>query len=154
AGNYLGTNAAGTAGLGSQLFGVLVSGGPSGNLIGGTTAAARNVISGNSLGVLLDGANSNSVRGNYIGTDASGTAAVGNTQAGVQIAAGAQNNLIGDDGSGGGNVISGNTSTGIGISGSGTSNNTVAGNYIGLDATGTTGLANSGDGVRINGGAS
>src|SRR5262249_60425862 len=49
AGNYIGVATAGTTALGNQGFGVAVISG-SHNVIGGTTAAARNVISGNSLG--------------------------------------------------------------------------------------------------------
>src|SRR5205814_1904684 len=72
-GNYLGTDAAGTAGV-PNASGVWIEG--AGNTVGGTTAGARNVISGNvRLGVVIDGpgASGNVVQGNYSGTDAAGT---------------------------------------------------------------------------------
>ena len=50
--------------------------GASGNTIGGLVAAARNLISGNNVGVLIEGTTAidNLVLGNYIGTDATGLA--------------------------------------------------------------------------------
>src|SRR6266446_2296633 len=82
------------------------------NLIGGTTAAARNVISGNVLtGILAGGTTTNvTVQGNYIGTNALGTAPVGNGHWGVNLGA---NSIIGGTTAGAGNVISAN-----GVSGS------------------------------------
>ncbi len=62
-GNYIGTNAPGTAALGNRLSGVSVIQAPT-NTIGGTIAAARNVISANeAFGVLVSGANNNSILG-------------------------------------------------------------------------------------------
>src|SRR5262249_45264699 len=79
-GNFIGTNAAGTAAIGNAT-GVGVGG--TNNIVGGTTAGARNVISGNSFcGIWLSGggmdAENNLVQGNYIGTDSTGTAPLGN----------------------------------------------------------------------------
>ena len=73
---YIGTDATGTMDLGNAANGVrLLS---SNNTIGGTTAAARNVISGNDVaGVLIQGGSNNVVEGNYIGTDVNGTADLG-----------------------------------------------------------------------------
>ena len=51
-------------------------------------------------------------------------------------------------------VISGNGSSGIIISGSGTTGDAVEGDYIGLDTTGEYRLGNGIDGVDIAGGAS
>src|SRR5439155_20176725 len=78
-GNYLGTNAAGTAQQGNRGGdGVQIDG--QNNTIGGTTAGTRNVISGKRFGVTIYPFGSgNVVQGNYIGTDASGTGALGNT---------------------------------------------------------------------------
>src|SRR5262249_46451595 len=86
AGNYIGTNATGCSALGNDV-GVLLQGGATGNTIGGTTAAARNVISGNNEGVYINsGGNSgNVIQGNFIGTDATGAAAVANTIDGVFV---------------------------------------------------------------------
>ena len=71
-GNRIGTDLAGEAALGNAVIGVLINEG-SGNTIGGNFSGARNLISGNtSIGVMLagQGASSNLVAGNLIGTDA------------------------------------------------------------------------------------
>src|SRR5437588_331887 len=106
-GCYIGTNATGTAALPNR-NGVLLWNGTRNNTIGGTTAAARNVISGHSRGlVIADDAANNTVAGNYVGTNAAGTASIGNG-VGVQIQIVFQNNAIGGVAAGAGNVISGN----------------------------------------------
>lgn len=76
-GNYIGTNAAGTAALGT-FFGIFL--GTSNNTVGGTIPGARNVISGNDSGIVMQvsGTSGNLIQGNYIGTDASGNAKIGN----------------------------------------------------------------------------
>ena len=124
------------------------------NTIGGGVPGAGNVISGNAVdGVVISGVGStdNVVQGNFIGTDATGTAAKGNTGDGVRIRSGASNNFIGGTVAGEGNVISGNTSDGVYISSS--NSNFVQGNYIGLDTTGLAALGNGDDGVQISDGA-
>ena len=118
-GNDLGTDATGTVAKGDPINGAadlqnglaVIS---SANTIGGTTPAARNVISGNGFnGIrIYSGASGNVVEGNYIGTDATGTKAVGNTYNGVEILD-ATNNTIGGTAVGEGNVISGNQTNGI-----------------------------------------
>jgi titin len=77
-GNYIGTNAAGNAALANTLYGIW-SYGPN-EMIGGTTTAARNIISGNgSYGILLmSSSTGDMVQGDYIGTDVSGTVALPN----------------------------------------------------------------------------
>ena len=78
-GNYIGTDVSGSVTLRNE-FGVIISdltGGTSQSTVGGTTAAARNVISGNGTGVTLSGSN-NLVQGNYIGTDVNGLSNLGN----------------------------------------------------------------------------
>lgn len=136
---------------GNAANGVFISASPN-NIIGGTTASARNVISGNqSDGVEINGTGAigNQVVGNLIGTSLSGAAAVPNSADGVLVTvAGA--NIIGGTNSGAGNLISGNSSDGIELSGVSTTNTTVLGNRIGTDATGTAALANSVHGVNIN----
>jgi hypothetical protein len=162
AGNYIGTNAAGTAALGNGTTaafanGVLLTGGAGGNLIGGTAAGAGNVISGNpGAGVGIEGAGTtgNTVAGNHLGTNAAGTAALGNGFRGVAIAGGASGNLIGGTTAGAGNLISGNGFNGVLITGAGTTGNTVAGNDIGTDVTGTIALGNHFGGVNLDSGAS
>ncbi|HSQ55986.1 MAG TPA: hypothetical protein VLM40_09575, partial [Gemmata sp.] len=155
-GNYIGTNAAGTADLGNGSAGVFVGAGSDvGNLIGGTTPGARNVISGNDgHGVWFTGFDTtgNVVQGNYIGTDANGTADIGNTLDGVFISYAASNNIVGGTAPGARNVISGNDNHGVELFFSGTSANRIQGNRIGVAANGST-LGNGGDGVRISNGA-
>ena len=164
--NFIGTNAAGTAAITPVAdYGVRVYGGDN-NTIGGTTAATRNIISGNAYGVELQAANANDVpsgnkiQGNYIGTDVSGTAKIPNPSAGVLLDD-APSNFVGGitntPGTGAGNVISGNGNVGIRVNASiplgGTTpptggSNSIQGNLIGLDKTGTTALGNQ-DGIFI-----
>src|SRR5207302_1395272 len=69
------------------------------NLIGGTMdAAVRNVISGNAgngIDISGAGATANLVVGYYVGTDATGTVAVGNGGDGIKIENGASGNTVG-----------------------------------------------------------
>jgi len=116
-GNLIGTDRVGTGDLGNSGSGVLVSG--PGNLIGGATPGARNVISGNQVyGVLISEAvaANNVVRGNFIGTDISGTAAVGNSLFGVLIDR-SNSNVVGGREVGEGNRIAFNGSDGIAVLG-------------------------------------
>lgn len=109
-GNYIGTNAAGTGALGNAFYGVAVFSSPA-NTVGGTTPAARNVLSGNGrAGVLLSGpgATGNLVQGNYVGVGADGATAVPNAASGVLIDNGARGNTIGGTASGAGNLIAHN----------------------------------------------
>ena len=152
---YLGTDATGTKALGNQEAGIYIYR-SSTNLIGGTTSAQRNVISANSHGIYIDdgnpppSGNGNMVLGNYIGTTASGTAILGNTNNGVYIIS-APGNFIGGTAPGSGNLISGNFLSGVYISGSSAYSNVVAGNLIGTDVTGTVILSNRLDGVTLYG---
>jgi CSLREA domain-containing protein len=153
-GLFIGTDVTGSLDLGNSRDGIEISFG-SNNIIGGTTAGARNIISGNDqIGVFIQGslAASNSVQGNFIGTDVTGTIALGNTFSGVFVG-GAPKNLIGGTTPGAGNVISGNAgpSNGVGvvIQGSEAMLNVVQGNLIGTDITGTIDLGNAFDGVSL-----
>ncbi len=153
-GNYIGTDSTGSNTIGNGVAGVLINAGAVNNTIGGTSAGAENVISGNKAeGVLISGAGTsgNVVEGNYIGTNPTGTEALPNKN-GVLIQAGAVNNTIGGTGAGAENVISGNKAEGVLISGAGTSGNVVEGNYIGTNPTGTEALPNK-NGVLIQAGA-
>ena len=140
-GNHLGVDAAGTTAR-SNSNGLSLSN-SSNNLIGGTTSAARNVISGNTTnGITLFGSN-NVVQGNYIGTDSTGNAAIGIGLNGIEISGqGAANNLIGGTTPGARNVITG-MARGIFIVADAT---TIQGNLIGTDVTGTKSLQ-SGSGI-------
>ena len=150
AGNYIGTDITGALGLSNGGNGVLVLGAPS-NTIGGTVRFARNLISANfGDGVEINGgaASGNIVTGNYIGTDVTGGLDLGNVGNGVLITR-APSNTIGGTVAGARNVISGNRSDGVEIINSGASGNVVAGNYIGVDATGTIDRGNYASGVFI-----
>jgi titin len=165
AGNLIGTDATGSAPLGN-LTGVLIFGGAGANRIGTDgdaqgDEAERNVISANrSSGVRIfdEGTDENVVAGNYIGVDVTGSNPLRNGQHGVSISGGAKFNRIGtnddviaDDAER--NIISANGQNGVHIRDVGTEENIVAGNYIGLDATGSARLGNVGHGVAIIGGA-
>ncbi|HET6313951.1 MAG TPA: CSLREA domain-containing protein, partial [Chloroflexia bacterium] len=132
-GNYIGTNAAGTAALPNHT-GVLITASDD-NTIGGTTAAARNLISGNTTGVDMDGTSQrNLVQGNYVGTNATGTGAIANTT-GISLRAPA--NTVGGTATGAGNLISGNgTGVFITANGANATGNLIQGNYIGTTITG------------------
>ena len=173
AGNFLGTDVSGTAAAGNgwnvegggdgifigQWDAVLVGG----NVVGGTTLAARNLISGNQQGIVLANSDANQLLGNFIGTDASGTAVIPNTQLGGIAIWGGTGNRIGAPGAG--NLISGNIKTGavgewdggFGIMTSWSDAVVIEGNLIGTDVTGTAPLGNqigvsfSGNGATIGG---
>ncbi|BCM93840.1 hypothetical protein IAD21_05731 [Abditibacteriota bacterium] len=154
-GNKVGTNATGTAALPNTGAGIqLVS--SSNNTIGGTGSGQGNLISGNAtLGLILNSSsNSNTIQGNLIGTNAAGTAALGNGTNGLAIVnSGA--NTVGGTTSGARNVVSGNgiqgSLPGILINMKPTSQlpNTVAGNFVGTDITGTKDLGNGGSGIQV-----
>jgi hypothetical protein len=157
-GCYIGTDPTGTVAMPNTFPGVEIVGGANGNTIGGTTVAARNIISGNAqIGVSIhdSGTTANVVEGNYIGLNATGAAAIPNAYAGVEIFGGAANNTIGSSTSAGGrNVISGNSAQGIAITDAGTNLNKVQGNIIGLNPTGTMAFPNQFEGIAIFGSAS
>lgn len=157
-GNLIGLNAADVA-FGGTATGVSISSSGSrsaaGNTIGGTTASARNVISGNVIGIRMFtfDTRSNLVQGNYIGTGADGKAVVPNTT-GISIEDQVENTIIGAassaPGAAPGNVISGNSSYGVSFSG-GTMNSLVKGNIVGASADGLTSLPNRVAGIRMTG---
>jgi titin len=146
-GNFIGVDAAGTAGLGNSYNGISIAG-TSSNTIGGEVAGARNVISGNGLyGVeLYPGAASNLIQGNYIGTESNGAGRVQNASAGIFVS-GASGNMVG--GAGVGNVISGNGDAGIYVVGPNATGNVIQGNKLGTDACGNTALANIYEGIYL-----
>ena len=155
AGNYIGrlTATGGDAGAGEANTGAGIRVFGNNNTIGGTAASDRNVVSGNAgYGLLFDGAASNLVQGNYVGTDATGLADLGNGSDGIALRNGSTNNTIGGTVSGARNIISGNDNDGIWITDSGTSANVVQGNWIGLNVAGNS-LGNSYHGIGIEGSA-
>lgn len=153
AGNFIGIGPNGNEpSFGNGLNGVYIQNSP-GNVVGGTAAADRNVISGNGAnGIDFDGSGSSNstVLGNWIGTDHSGTVAVPNSSHGILITNGAAQNAIGASFVGATNLISGNAGQGVYIDGGG--QNTIVGNLIGTNLTGMTAIPNGGAGVLLNSG--
>ena len=152
-GNFIGTSASGTAKIPNARNGVQIDGAAM-NRIGGLKAGERNVISGNARdGVLIvnAGAQLNVVQGNFIGTNAAGTGALGNGWYGVEISR--PDNVVGGAATGAGNVVSANGYGGIVLFLATASGNRVQGNFVGTDATGTKDLGNIGRGVEFTNGA-
>lgn len=125
---------------------------PTGNIIRGLVFSGFTAASGScpplgaAVCIVGEGADANIVENNRIGTNATGTAAVPNSN-GVIIAGGADNNIVRN------NLISGNTVVGVAIDGASTTGNAVTGNLIGTDISGNTPLGNGG-GVYLTAGAS
>jgi hypothetical protein len=144
--NLVGTNAAGTAPLGNGTSGIDVFG-STGGVVGGTTASARNVISGNGANGMRVGIGV-VVQGNFIGTDATGTAAMGNRESGVALLG--SGNLIGGSVTGARNVISANLEHGVVFDfPEGAHDNVIQGNLIGTKADGTGDLGNAVQGIEL-----
>jgi titin len=147
-GNYLGTDLQGAASIANAGDGVTIQDGTS-NVVGGAVAVARNVLSGNNkAGIFLGGTTNNQILGNFIGTDATGKLAVGNTLAGITLLT-SQSNLLGAASAGAGNVIAGNRQDGIFLT-TNSAANVIAGNFIGVDVTGSNTLANAFNGITFN----
>lgn len=158
AGNFIGTDVSGTVAEANAAHGNvapgIVTGNVSGNTIGGISPADRNLISGNGgSGIALGGqSSSNLIEGNYIGVARSGEASLPNGNAGIDLGGGyngSLNNIIGGSSPAARNLISGNKSSGISLSGNilGT---LIQGNYIGTDAAGLLALPNLGDGIGVS----
>ena len=112
-------------------------------MIGGTLPGAGNQIATSEFdGVHIRDASNNVVQGNLIGTDATGTQALGNGNNGVVIVENANNNLIGGTTPGARNIISGNVVGGVGIA-TQSMGNIVRGNFVGTDVTGAQPLGNN-----------
>jgi hypothetical protein len=103
-------------------------------------------------GVVVSGAY-NTIVGNYIGTDATGSSDVSTGYDGILLGNGTENNTIGGPAEADRNVISAmNGGIRIFQTTGNTAGNVVEGNYIGTDRTGTQPLGN-GYGIKIHGGA-
>ena len=142
-GNFIGTDVTGTKDLGNAGNGIGVAAGSTNTLVGGTTLAARNLISGNSgdaISIWGSGFG-NQVQGNYIGTDLTGTQDLGNGGSGVVISGWSINNEIGGVNANEGNVIAFNN-FGVAVWDTGTDNNAILGNSI---------YSNDGLGIEIEG---
>jgi titin len=129
-GNLVGTDASGAAALGNGV-GVLLELGASANTVGGTVAAAANVISGNGYGVWLDGTGTtgNVIEGNFIGTGLGGSGALGNVY-GVLLQNGAGGNTVGGTAAGAGNTVADNGGQGVIVNGDSTVGDSILGDLI------------------------
>ncbi len=135
-GNIVGLDVTGNKAVSEETFSsITLESGVKGNVIGGTTPQERNIISGANVGVVFSDSNSYccSVIGNYIGTDITGTKAVGNHEGVLLWTSG--NHRVGGMRAGEANLISGNQN-GVQLNGYGVSDNLVLGNVIGYDANG------------------
>ncbi|MCL4267295.1 MAG: hypothetical protein KJ069_29225 [Anaerolineae bacterium] len=155
-GNFLGTNAANTFvqnASGIEGEGIRLALGASENLIGGNTAAQRNIFSGNDqdgIGLQGVGVVNNVIINNYVGLRQTGTTRLRNGADGVDVAEGVANNQIGGLNPGERNVISGNSRDGIEISHNiATQGNLIVGNFIGLNPSGNGTIYNGGRGVTF-----
>lgn len=146
-GNFIGTDVTGTLDRGNRTNGVIISGGASENVVGGSTPDKRNVISGNGdIGIVLIDSDANLIKGDYVGTDRTGTKDLGNDDLGVFIGD-ASGTTVGGTTAASRNVISGNSFDGISVA---TSQGTkVLGNRIGTTANGTGALGNGLVGVSL-----
>jgi CSLREA domain-containing protein len=150
-GNYIGVGSDGVTPVPNTTNGIVVSGSAS-NVIGGTTPAAANVVSGNGgdgIFIELASATGNLVQGNLVGLGSDGSTVVANAGDGIDVNWNAGPHTIGGSAAGAGNVVSGNA--GAGIRGYGTDNLTIAGNRIGVDASGTLDRGNGSAGIHVNG---
>lgn len=142
-GNYIGTNPAGTAGDSLPSVGVFMLSGNN-NVVGGPTAADRNLISGYRSGsVEINSCDGTLVQGNYIGTNAAGTLGLQDLTA---TPFGVQPDPLSTNTSILGNLIAGNAT---GIAGYGSS--IIQGNLIGTQKDGVTPLPNVTYGIAILG---
>ncbi|MGI9600443.1 MAG: PKD domain-containing protein, partial [Acidimicrobiales bacterium] len=146
-GNLVGTDATGTLPLGNSSSGIGIFTGTD-IIVGGSNPGQGNLISASGIhGIWFNSSpNRVTVQGNRVGTDITGTAAVGN---GAGILVNSPNSTIGGTAGGAGNLVSGNSGNGIGVTslGAGT---VVQGNLVGVDAGGSGPLGNGGAGVTAS----
>ncbi len=136
-GCFIGTNAAGTLALGNR-YGLFLGGGST-RLIGGTTPAARNLISGNDRAISTGDASSsgNTIQGNLMNTDVTGTINLGGVGIKFRVI---KDSLVGGTDPAARNVIVGDDDIldlGYAIATTQTSGNFIQGNFLGTDVTGT-----------------
>ncbi len=148
-GNIFGLDISGTKAVNPKTdINVLIENRASNTIVGGTTPAERNIISGAQMGVVFSDwpTYQNSLIGNYIGTDISGMKAVPN-QNGIVVFV-VSHNRIGGTAPGEGNLISGNQKA-MDMNGTNAVDNIIIGNSFGLDAVGKPTLPNK-SGIGIN----
>ena len=147
--NLLGTDAAGSAGLGNALSGVRADIGTTGASIDG------NVIAGSNFGITVRGAGTSDVTitGNRIGTNPAGTTAIANST-GIDLQGGVDDVRIGGPGAER-NLISGNSNIGFQALATGSARSAgieVLNNRIGTTSDGLAALPNANFGVILSGG--
>jgi len=154
AGNWIGVDPTNTAArMPNARCGIMLQNASNNTILG--SASAPQLVSGNGsygIEVYLPQAAGNSIRGNFIGTDLIGSTAVSNGAAGIWVS-GAPATTIGGTNAADRNVISGNGSSGIKIDVATATGTVIRGNYIGVSAFGSQGLANLGNGVEVWAGA-
>jgi len=151
-GCWIGVTAAGSAAAGNGLSAVWMDSSGTGHLVGGTTAAQRNVLSGSIAdeGVAILGGSGHVVQGNYIGTNAAGTGILANGREGVKIYGAVTGASIGGTSAAAANVIAGNAAHGVAIA-TGATGISVLGNSI--YGNGSLGIDLNIDGISANDGA-
>lgn len=143
-GNFIGADAQGVKALPNGFTGIGLWNSATETLIGGTTPATRNILSGNGQnGISMGGAGGggNVIEGNYIGVASDGFSALPNVGVGVYVESSVQSNIIT------GNLISGNTDGGIDLYQA--SNNVITGNFVGVATDGVTPAPNGGVGIYL-----
>jgi len=144
-GNFIGTDLTGTIDRGNGFNGIDSFG--NNTVIGGDQPGQGNLVSGNAnVGIELRG-QGGTVRGNLVGTNAAGTAALGNGSIGLDLLVASTTTVGGHSAPGQRNVISGNGIGGLGLFGG--TGNVVEGNVIGTDPSGSVSIPNIGAGVKV-----
>lgn len=135
-GNLVGLDPTGRRLMGRQTIGLFVG---SGHTIGGPAPEDRNVITGDIKAIFLKQSSGVVIEGNYLGTDISGTRALGVGEGGrtITVEVGSHGNHIV------GNVVAGS----IGVIDPGSSYNAIVGNRIGVGADGRPMAGGGGVGV-------
>ncbi len=146
-GNVIGLNIPGETAVGNHGNGVTIN--AELNIVGGTQMNQRNVISANWMNGVQVLASSVLVQGNYIGTDGSGSLALGNHLNGISVF-GVGSIQIGGSDPFAKNIISGNQLAGVLVE-AGSSGVSLFGNRIGTDATGMFDLGNVKAGIVLSG---
>lgn len=147
--NFLGTDVSGQSAAGNR-NGLLLDEFSTDNRIGGSSPARRNLISGNIANGITNSEEDdrNTIQGNFIGVDVTGSAALANGENGIYLWNGASENQIGGTAPKAGNLISGNSGHGIMLEDF-ADNNIIEGNYVGTDSSGSIKVENAGNGLLI-----
>ncbi len=146
-GNAIGTDGTGRFDLGNSLVGIGLFDGSGNNTIGGTSVSDGNLVSGNDqTGIFAFGGGSNAIQNNYVGTDVTGHADLGNGFQGIAMLNSPDNRIVR-------NLVSGNGANGVAIGGGASTNNLVQANRIGTDIDGLTAIANGFSGMYIGDGS-